>query len=65
MYTIACRDMGIDCNQVASGATKDAAIAAGITHVTATHKNDPKVKAMFKMPEAEMMTMAMEFVKEA
>lgn len=65
MFTIACKDMGIECDHVATGETKEAAIAAGMAHVKETHMNDPKVMEMMKMPEAEMTAMAMGMIKEA
>ncbi len=65
MYSIACKDMGVACPNVAQGETREAAIAAGMTHVKATHMSDPKVMEMMKMPEAKMMEMAMSVIKAA
>ncbi len=65
MYTIACKDMGLDCPNVAHGDTKELALAAGMEHVKASHMTDPKVMDMMKMPEADMTAMAMSMVKEA
>ncbi len=58
MYTIACKDLGIDCRKKGKGATPEEAIAKGMEHVKATHMSDPKVMEMMKMPEDQMMAMA-------
>lgn len=65
MYTIACQDLGVACDHVSSGDTKEAALAAGMAHVKEMHMEDPKVMAMMQMPEAEMTAMAMGMIKEA
>ncbi len=65
MFSIACQDMGVACDHVSTGDTKEAALAAGMAHVKEMHMTDPKVMEMMKMPEAEMTAMAMGLVKEA
>jgi predicted small metal-binding protein len=65
MFSIACKDMGIECDHVITGDTKEAALAAGMAHVKEVHMTDPKVMEMMKMPEAEMTAMAMSMVKDA
>lgn len=65
MFTIACKDMGVECPNVAHGDTKEAAFAAGMAHVKETHMNDPKVMEMMKMPEDKMMELGMSMIKEA
>lgn len=65
MFTVACKDMGIDCPNIAHGDTKEAAVAAGMAHVKEAHMADPKVMEMMKMPEAEMMALGMSMVKSA
>ncbi|MFC1972660.1 DUF1059 domain-containing protein [Chloroflexota bacterium] len=47
-YTLACRDAGVDCDNVARGETEEEVWAEGVKHVKAAHGftdeqvNDPK-----------------------
>ena len=47
-YTLACRDAGIDCDNVARGETEEEVLAEGVKHVKEVHGftvaqvNDPK-----------------------
>ncbi len=47
-YTLACRDAGVDCDNVARGETEEEVLAEGVKHVKEAHGftnaqvNDPK-----------------------
>jgi len=47
-YTLACRDVGVDCDNVARGETEEEVLAEGVKHVKEAHgftdeqANDPK-----------------------
>ncbi|MEK7569955.1 MAG: DUF1059 domain-containing protein [Patescibacteria group bacterium] len=64
MFTIACKDLGVECPHVSTGETKEAALAAGMAHVKEVHMADPKVMEMMTMPEDKMMELGMSMVKE-
>lgn len=64
MKTLACRDVGIDCDFVAEGMTEEEVMQDGAQHVQKTHPEVMK-KMMETMSEADMRTAMIAKMKEA
>lgn len=58
MFKLGCRDMGIDCDFVAEGATKEEVIAKGMAHGAEVHGMKPEDMT------AEKSAAAMAAIKE-
>ena len=58
MYSLACRDAGLDCNYVAKGQDTDEVMKMAMDHVSKAHPE--KVEEMEKMPKEKAMAMVKE-----
>lgn len=58
MYTLSCRDAGVDCDFVAKGETMDEVLETGMDHVKKTHPE--KVKEMESMPKEKLLNLVKE-----
>ncbi len=63
MYSLACRDLGIDCDYVATAPTKEEVKLLVLTHSRAAHAD--LMKAMDDQQRAELSNLADTLVKAA
>lgn len=63
MYSLSCKDMGIDCNYVAMGETREEVIKMSSDHFKKAHPEEAKEK-MESMTEEEMEESMMEKIVE-
>lgn len=64
MKTLACRDMGVECDHVAQGETMEEVMKAGMDHAMAEH-GEVMQKMMAEMSTEDMNAKAMSMVKDA
>lgn len=59
MFTLSCKDMGVDCPFVAEGETKEEALKASMGHAVQEHGMDPA-----ELQKMDVWQKAMPFLKE-